>query len=79
MTEFFYQLTFGMAFAFGKRNSWTPLWGENGYIRLKRYANEEHCGIDLNPLDGNGCKGGPDRVKVCGQNGVLYDGVYPLV
>ena len=60
------------------RNSWTPLWGEDGYIRLARTANPT-CGMDINPLDGNGCKGGPPQVKVCGQSGVLYDGVYPTV
>ena len=60
------------------RNSWTPLWGEEGYIRLKRSASPS-CGIDLKPEDGDGCKGGPPTVKVCGQSGVLYDGAYPLV
>ena len=60
------------------RNSWTPLWGMNGTIRLLREASPS-CGMDLNPLDGNGCKGGPPQVQVCGQSGVLYDGVYPTV
>ena len=60
------------------RNSWTPLWGEEGYIRLARSATPT-CGMDVNPLDGNGCKGGPAAVKVCGQSGVLYDAVYPTV
>jgi cathepsin L len=60
------------------RNSWTPLWGEAGYIRLHR-SSTPTCGIDLNPGDGDGCKGGPPTVKVCGQSGILYDGVYPLV
>ena len=61
------------------RNSWTPMWGEAGFIRLKRYGSSEaRCGIDLSPRDGDGCKGGPPKVKVCGQNGVLYDAVYPL-
>ena len=62
------------------RNSWTPLWGEDGFIRLAKFGEgKEPCGIDINPLDGNGCKGGPPTVKVCGQNGMLFDGVYPLV
>ena len=52
------------------RNSWTPLWGDHGYIRLLRTTN---CGIDVTPLDGNGCAGGPPTVKVCGQNGMLFD------
>lgn len=60
------------------RNSWTPLWGESGFMRLKRSAGAA-CGVDLRPMDGDGCKGGPKAVKVCGQNGILYDAVYPLV
>eukprot|EP00041_Stephanoeca_diplocostata_P009384 m.144599 g.144599 ORF g.144599 m.144599 type:complete len:378 (-) comp17716_c0_seq1:16-1149(-) len=59
------------------RNSWTPMWGEHGYIKLARGGDK--CGIDLTPADGDGCAGGPDTVKVCGQNGLLYDCVYPLV
>ena len=31
------------------------------------------------PGDGDGCNGGPKKVTVCGQSGILYDGVYPLV
>jgi len=64
------------------RNSWTPLWGEDGYIRLGRFGDTdagEPCGVDLNPSDGNGCKDGPATVKVCGQNGMLYDAIYPTV
>eukprot|EP01043_Picozoa_sp_COSAG02_P005877 COSAG02_NODE_162_length_32474_cov_13.222511_13_plen_384_part_00 len=60
------------------RNSWTTLWGEAGYIKLAR-SSTPTCGTDTAPLDGNGCKGGPPTVRVCGQSGVLYDGVYPLV
>lgn len=62
------------------RNSWTPLWGESGYIRLKRYGSgKEPCGLDITPADGNGCDDGPPTVEVCGQCGVLYGGVYPVV
>ena len=60
------------------RNSWTPGWGEDGYIRLARSANAS-CGVDVTPLDGNGCTGGPPSVEVCGQSGILYDAVYPTV
>ena len=65
------------------RNSWTPYWGEKGFIRLKRYdplkGEKASCGTDVTPLDGNGCAGGPSTVQVCGQSGVLFDGVYPLL
>ena len=60
------------------RNSWTTGWGENGYIRVLKEENAP-CGVDLTPGDGNGCKGGPATVRVCGNSGVLYDGVYPEV
>lgn len=58
------------------RNSWTPQWGEKGFIRLSTTA---ECGTDITPLDGNGCKGGPSSIKVCGQNGMLFDAIYPVV
>lgn len=60
------------------RNSWTPRWGEGGYMKVAR-SRDAPCGVDLHPMDGDGCKGGPATVKVCGQSGILYDGVYPLV
>jgi len=60
------------------RNSWSPAWGEEGYIRLKR-PSVVQCGIDTNPSDGDGCDGGPTTVKVCGTCGILFDGVYPVV
>lgn len=53
-----------------------------GYIKLARYGDTkegEPCGLDINPADGNGCKGGPATVKVCGQNGMLFDAIYPTV
>eukprot|EP00035_Acanthoeca_spectabilis_P021596 m.439082 g.439082 ORF g.439082 m.439082 type:complete len:406 (+) comp18330_c0_seq1:222-1439(+) len=58
------------------RNSWTPLWGDHGYIYLARNSD---CGIDVTPLDGNGCAGGPPTIKVCGQSGMLFDAVFPTV
>lgn len=62
------------------RNSWAPIWGEDGYIRLRREsAKEVRCGIDLTPLDGTGCKGGPPTQKVCGTCGILFDVSYPIV
>ncbi|EGD80812.1 hypothetical protein PTSG_11722 [Salpingoeca rosetta] len=62
------------------RNSWTPHFGEGGYIRLLRASNEgQRCGIDVKPQDGSGCKGGPPTVKACGTCGILFDSVYPTL
>ena len=60
------------------RNSWSPSWGEQGYIRLTRSADTE-CGIDYSPADGTGCTGGPSQVKVCGPCGLFYDVSYPII
>jgi len=60
------------------RNSWTPSWGEDGYIRLRR-TSTPRCGIDLTPSDGTGCNGGPPQVTVCGTCGILYDVSYPVI
>lgn len=60
------------------RNTWTSLWGEKGYIRILR-EEDAPCGIDYNPLDGDGCVGGPSEVEVCGQSGILYGGTWPEV
>jgi len=60
------------------RNSWSPSWGENGYIKLYREGNNTTCGTDLSPQDGDGCTGGPTSVTVCGTCGILYDSVYPI-
>jgi len=62
------------------RNSWSALWGEKGYIRLRRTGSEStRCGTDLSPSDGTGCKDGPPTVKVCGTCGILYDVSYPIM
>merc|ERR1711979_46191 len=45
------------------RNSWDVTWGEAGYIRLKRRESPE-CGVDIAPLDGTGCDGGPPEQYV---------------
>jgi cathepsin L len=60
------------------RNSWSSLWGEIGYIRLKKDTTVP-CGIDLTPQDGDICNGGPSTVKVCGTCGVVYDVTYPIL
>jgi len=62
------------------RNSWGPAWGEKGYIRIMRTANESsHCGTDTDPSQGSGCSGGPPTVTVCGTCGILYDNVVPTI
>jgi len=62
------------------RNSWSPTWGDAGYIKLRREKESEiRCGIDITPEHGTGCKGGPPTVKVCGTCGILYDVCYPIV
>jgi len=60
------------------RNSWAPLWGENGYIRLRRTP-VERCGVDVTPSHGDGCRGGPPTEYVCGTCGVVYDALYPNI
>jgi len=60
------------------RNSWSPSWGEDGYIRLYR-SSSEGCGVDLKPQDGTGCNGGPANVTVCGTCALWYDTSYPVV
>jgi len=62
------------------RNSWSSLWGEKGYIRLRRTSSEQtRCGTDLTPSDGDGCANGPKTVTVCGTCGILFDVSYPII
>lgn len=49
----------------------TPPNALQGYIRLARYgstAKGEPCGTDNTPGDGDGCKGGPASIQVCGES-----------
>jgi cathepsin L len=61
------------------RNSWSAAWGEQGYIKLARFDNdEERCGDDVTPQDGVACANQTEPVKVCGTCGAIYDSSYPL-
>jgi cathepsin L len=61
------------------QNSWGKYWGEDGYMRLLRRADDStyYCGINNKPELGTGCRGGPSQVTVCGMCGILYDSVIP--
>lgn len=61
------------------QNSWGADWGENGRIRIERTEDDQQaqCGWDRQPELGNGCVGGPSKVRVCGMCGMLYDSVVP--
>lgn len=61
------------------RNSWGEDYGESGFIRLRRHAHgKEPCSWDHEPDKGVGCKGGPKKLWVCGECGVLSDVNYPV-
>eukprot|EP01035_Chromulina_nebulosa_P021230 gene21230-27505_t len=61
------------------RNSWSPEYGEKGYIRVGRLDTEEEvCGMDITPSDGNACSGETDPVRACGTCGILFDSSYPV-
>eukprot|EP00930_Biecheleria_cincta_P009529 TRINITY_DN1112_c0_g1_i2.p1 TRINITY_DN1112_c0_g1~~TRINITY_DN1112_c0_g1_i2.p1 ORF type:complete len:412 (+),score=63.48 TRINITY_DN1112_c0_g1_i2:59-1237(+) len=60
------------------RNSWSATWGEQGYMRLRRYPYGEPCGVDSKPLDGYSCAAhAPDNITACGECGILSDSAYP--
>lgn len=60
------------------RNSWSPSWGEKGFIRVLRTSSEDtNCGTDITPHDGSACDGEDEPIKVCGTCGIIYDTAYP--
>jgi cathepsin L len=60
------------------RNSWSPVYGEAGYIRVLRTDNDDsQCAIDSTPQDGVACDGDTAPIPVCGMCGVIYDSSYP--
>jgi cathepsin L len=57
------------------RNSWSPAWGEGGYIKIKRSDNDdEKCDHTMN---GGRCKGEPLKADACGTCGIMYSPSYP--
>ena len=64
------------------RNSWSPIYGEAGYIRLFKEptGTAPQCGWDNQWVTiGGGCNGESQDVWACGQCGILYDTVFPNV
>lgn len=60
------------------RNSWSPIYGEHGFIRVLRQAQPE-CGWDVDAQDGYACAGQPTSLWVCGMCGILGDTSFPIV
>jgi len=60
------------------QNSWGPLFGEDGFIRIKRH-DQEPCGLDPNPTEGSACAAdGPHQnITACGECGILSDSSRP--
>jgi len=60
------------------RNSWGAGWGEQGYMRIRRYGEgAEPCGVDKKPGDGEACRGDDTPRTYCGTCGILGSSTYP--
>jgi cathepsin L len=59
------------------RNSWNAGWGEAGFIRLFRNVTSTACGWNVDPANGDGCKGQTAPEWACGMCGIAYDTLYP--
>eukprot|EP00331_Platyophrya_macrostoma_P012572 CAMPEP_0176431652 /NCGR_PEP_ID=MMETSP0127-20121128/14928_1 /TAXON_ID=938130 /ORGANISM="Platyophrya macrostoma, Strain WH" /LENGTH=369 /DNA_ID=CAMNT_0017813677 /DNA_START=43 /DNA_END=1152 /DNA_ORIENTATION=- len=60
------------------RNSWSPIYGESGFIRVLRTATPA-CGWDVDAQQGYACADQPTQLWVCGECGILGDTSYPIV
>jgi cathepsin L len=57
------------------RNSWSPAWGEKGYIRIKRTDDDDNvCDTTMNA---GRCSDDPWRTQACGTCGIMYSPSYP--
>jgi len=57
------------------RNSWSTLWGENGYFRLIK-TEHANCGTMVWPTAGNQ---GWGNATSCGECGIIMDTVFPII